>query len=111
MRSMKGAILRIRGLVHFCSLVIQSLTGKNIPKPLWVVKKIIWLQALYPTYSGYTLAFVFNRLYANSKGMTVSKSWVYKTLSRYKHEVLLERRRIKAKPPAPFPDTNSGKWI
>ena len=76
---------------------------KYLPKPQWVITEIIKLAALYPTYSGHKLAFVFNRLYANSKGMTVSKSWVYKTLSRYKHEVLLERRRIKAKPPCPHP--------
>ena len=76
---------------------------KYLPKPQWVIAEIIKLAALYPTYSGHKLAFVFNRLYATSKGMTVSKSWVYKTLSRYKHEVLLERRRIKAKPPASIP--------
>ena len=76
---------------------------KYLPKPQWVITEIIKLAALYPTYSGHKLAFVFNRLYATSKGMTVSKSWVYKTLSRYKHEVLLERRRIKAKPPASIP--------
>jgi len=76
---------------------------KYPPKPQWVITEIIKLAALYPTYSGHKLAFVFNRLYATSKGMTVSKSWVYKTLSRYKHDVLLERRRIKAKPPAPIP--------
>ena len=73
---------------------------KYLPKPQWVITEIIRLAALYTTYSGHKLAFVFNRLYANSKGMTVSKSWVYKTLSRYKHEVLFERKRIKASPPA-----------
>jgi len=77
--------------------------ARYAPKPQWVITEIIRLAALYPTYSGHKLAFVFNRLYANSKGMTVSKSWVYKTLSRNKHEVLLERRRIKSKPPAPIP--------
>ncbi len=76
---------------------------KYLPKPQWVITEIIKLAALYPTYSGHKLAFVFNRLYANSKAMTVSKSWVYKPVSRYEHEVLLERRRIKAKPPAPIP--------
>ena len=77
--------------------------ARYAPKPQWVITEIIKLAALYPTYSGHKLVFVFNRLYATSKGMTVSKSWVYKTLSRYKHEVLLERKGIKSKPPAPIP--------
>jgi hypothetical protein len=44
---------------------------KYPPKPQWVIKEIVRLKALYPTYSGYKLSFVFNRLYSAPKEMTV----------------------------------------
>ena len=87
--------------IFCCRKTIRILGLSWLILPQWVITEIIRFAALYPTYSGHKLAFF--RLYATSKGMTVSRPWAYKTLSRYKHEVLLERKRIEAKSSSPIP--------
>ena len=84
----------------------QSATGVSHPysirsnkKPHWVVKEIIYLKAVHPSLGCRHIAHVFNRRFAASKRMTVSKSYVYEKLKTHRYEVQILRRKIKHKRP------------
>ena len=73
------------------------------PKPPWVLKEVIHLQAMYPRKGCRAISHVFNRLYEHDKHITVSKSWVYEKLRQHRYAVTLERRRIHNKPAKNWP--------
>ena len=76
---------------------------RNQPKPLWVRREVIHLKALCPEAGCRTAAELFNRLYASSKNMTVSKSWVSSTWQRHRYDILVERKRIRQRPALSWP--------
>jgi transposase InsO family protein len=71
---------------------------RNQPKPPWVRREVIRLNALYPKAGCRAIEDLFNRLYADAKGMTVSKSWVYTTWQQHRRDIEMERKRIKQRP-------------
>ena len=68
-------------------------------KPAWVTKEIIRLKALMPDAGCRTLSLVFNRRYAVSRRMTISKSFVADMVRRHRYEIEMVRRRIKHRVP------------
>ena len=70
-------------------------------KPHWVVKEVIYLKAVHPSLGCRHIAHIFNRRFAVSKRMTVSKSYVYEKLIQHKYEIQVLRRKIKHKRPKP----------
>ena len=73
------------------------------PKPPWVLKEVIHLQAMYPRKGCRAISYLFNRLYEHDKHITVSKSWVYEKLRQHRYAVTVERRRIHNKPAKNWP--------
>ena len=73
------------------------------PKPPWVLKEVIHLQAMYPRKGCRAISYLFNRLNEHDKHITVSKSWVYEKLRQHRYAVALERRRIHNKPAKNWP--------
>jgi putative transposase len=67
-------------------------------KPAWAVVEIIRLKALMPQLGCRSLTDIFNRRFAQQR-ISVSKSWVAYTLKQHRRAVMLERRKIKQKPP------------
>ena len=76
-------------------------TRKNNRKPEWVVQAVIRLHAHQPKQSFDKLAKTFNRLYAGSRQVTVSKSYVHYTVRRHRLEIEQLRRNIRRRKPAP----------
>lgn len=72
-----------------------AIAHKNNRKPDWVVAAVINLRAHQPKQGMGTLAQTFNRLYAASRNVTVSKSYVHYTVRRHQLEIEQERRRIR----------------
>ena len=72
-------------------------------KPAWVAKEIIRLKALIPDAGCRTIATVFNRRYAVSRKMTVSKSFVADTVRRHRYEIEIMRRSLKHRVPPALP--------
>ena len=72
-------------------------------KPAWVTKEIIRLKALMPGASYRTLADIFNRRYAVSRGMTVGRTFVSYTVLRYRYEIEVMRRSLKHRVPPRLP--------
>ncbi len=58
-----------------------------------------------------TIGTLFNRRYAHSRKMTVSKSYVHYTIRKHRYEIEVLRRRLKHHPPRPIPSIVSGGWI
>lgn len=72
-------------------------------KPPWVTKEIIRLKALMPGVSCRELANIFNRRFAVSRRMTVEKTCVADKIRKHRHEIEIERRRIKHRVPPALP--------
>jgi putative transposase len=72
-------------------------------KPQWVVDAVIRLKALQPKASNRVMAAQFNRLYAASRSMTVSSSYVHYTVREHQLDILRKRREIKSKVPSSQP--------
>ena len=64
---------------------------------------LIRLAAAQPQAGCRTLALTFNRCYAHSRNMTVSKSFVADQLKRHRYAILEQRRAWKQRIPAPLP--------
>ena len=73
------------------------------PKPEWVRKEIIRLKALMHEVGCRKVADTFNRRFAESKQMTVSKTFVNETVRKHKYEIQVLRRKIKNRRPKPVP--------
>jgi putative transposase len=76
---------------------------RHPPKPEWVKKEVIRLKALMP-YDGHRkISFVFNRLYANKRKMTVGRTFVGYTIRNHHYDIQVLRRKLKHKQPKPIP--------
>lgn len=70
-------------------------------KPEWVKHEVLRLKALMPHDGCRRIADSFNRHFAESRNMTVGKTYVSDMIRRHYHEILVLRRQIKnAKPKA-----------
>ncbi|MBI4684542.1 MAG: hypothetical protein HY755_05030, partial [Nitrospirae bacterium] len=73
------------------------------PKPEWVRKEIIRLKALMHEVGCRKVADTFNRRFAESKQMTVSKTYANNVIGKYKYEIQVLRKKIKNRIPKPVP--------
>ena len=73
------------------------------PKPAWVRKEVIRLKALMPEAGCRLIAHTFNRRFARSRQMTVSKTFVNEIIRKYKYQIQVLRRKIKNRIPKPVP--------
>lgn len=73
------------------------------PKPAWVRKEIIHLKALMPDAGCRKISDTFNRIFAHSRGMTVSKTFANEVMRRNNYEIQVLRREIKNRTPRPVP--------
>lgn len=80
----------------------QAAVHRKRNKPQWVVREIIRLKAL-TNLSTRKLADTFNRRYAASKHITISKSTVATIIRTHQAEILQLRQRWKRRIPAPLP--------
>jgi len=77
--------------------------GINPAKPPWVRKEIIRLAALMPGKGRRKIAEAFNRLFADSRNMTVGKTWVCEVLRHHQYDIQVLRRNLKHRRPKPMP--------
>lgn len=75
----------------------------NQKKPEWVIQKIIYLKARKIHQGCRVIAQDFNHLYSQTRGMTVSKSYVAGVIANHKHAIYLKRRELKSKPAKNYP--------
>lgn len=68
-------------------------------KPEWVVDELIRLKALMPTAGCRRICDTFNRLHAQQRQMTVSKSFVAYTLRRERYAIACKRRELRRRKP------------
>lgn len=71
------------------------------PKPAWVVKEIIRLKAFMPDNGCRKIADTFNRMYAQSRRMTVSKTFANDVIRGHNYEIQVIRRTMKNRIPGP----------
>lgn len=76
---------------------------RHPPKPTWVRKEIIRLKALMPDAGCRKIADTFNRIFARSKRMTVSKTFANEVIKRNNYEIQVLRRTLKNRTPRPVP--------
>jgi transposase InsO family protein len=72
-------------------------------KPDWVSREIIRLSAIMPSEGGQKIADEFNRLYGETKDMTVGKTWVCMQRRKHRYEILQPRKRLKHRIPRRLP--------
>ena len=73
------------------------------PKPEWVKKEIIRLKALMLEAGCRKISDIFNRKFAESKKMTVSKTYTNNVIRKYNYEIQVLRKKIKNRKPKPVP--------
>ena len=72
-------------------------------KPDWAIREIIRLSAMRPNDGGQKIADEFNRLYGESKGLTVGKIWVCEQRRKHRYAILQLRKKLKHRIPRPMP--------
>lgn len=72
-------------------------------KPDWVVKKIIHMKALMPDQGCRKLADSFNRRFAQSKQMTVGKTYVSNVILKHQYAIQILQKNIKHRVPKAMP--------
>ena len=77
-------------------------------KPDWVVHELVRLKALMPDAGCRRVADVFNRNFAATRRMTVSKSYVACVLVRERYAIEMERQRMRRK--KPFNPARNAVW-
>lgn len=82
-------------------------TGKSFyrfhKKPDWVPKEVIRMKALMPEVGCRKLADSFNRRFAQSKQITVGKTYVGNVIRDHQQEIQVLRNNIKHRKPRPLP--------
>ena len=73
------------------------------PKPAWVINEVIRLKALMAEVGCRKIADAFNRRFALSRQMTVSKSFVNDAIRKHAYEIQVLRKRIKNGKPKGVP--------
>jgi hypothetical protein len=76
---------------------------RQLRKPEWVKRKIIYLKARYPDMGCRTLANIFNQMYAEKRKMTVGKTYVSNIIQQYRYDIQALRRHIKNRKPKTLP--------
>jgi len=84
--------------------------GLHRRKPEWVINEVIRLKAYLPKASCRTVASIFNRIHQNKQQMTVSKSYVYQQLIKHRHEIAIQRRKIKQRAPYSYHKNQLWQW-
>ena len=77
-------------------------SAKIQPKPEWVVKEVLRLEALLPDAGCRTIATTFNRIHHEKSGMTVSKSYCANQIKKHLYDIQVIRRKLKRKNPKPL---------
>lgn len=78
-------------------------TTRFQPKPPWVRRDVLRLCALMPDASSRRIAECFNRQYAETKRVTVGKTWVAEQRRKHRYDILHLRRAMKHRIPRPLP--------
>lgn len=73
------------------------------PKPPWVTDEVIRIKALMMNASCRKISAAFNRLYKNSRNMTVSKTFVCEKIKQHLHQIHFLHKQIKHQSPKPVP--------
>lgn len=73
------------------------------PKPPWVTREVIRLKALMTEHGHRAVADVFNRRFAETRGMTVGKTFVSNVVRKHQYQIQIVRREIKHARPRPIP--------
>lgn len=76
---------------------------RSQPKPDWVKNEVMKLKALMPNIGCRKIADTFNRIFAESKEMMVSKTFVNETVRKYDYQIQVLRKKIKNSRPKPLP--------
>lgn len=92
------------GVARQCGRVALPALGsrRDNKKPEWVVRQLVLLKAHLPGAGCRTLAFTFNRVFAHRE-VSVSKSFVHRTLREQAHAVWRARRAIRNARPKAVP--------
>ncbi|WP_447754777.1 integrase core domain-containing protein [Pseudomonas nicosulfuronedens] len=77
----------------------QSTALRSPRKPTWVIDELVHLKALMPAAGCRRITDTFNRLHAQRRQMTVSKSFVAYTLRRERYAVERQRRALRRRKP------------
>ena len=72
---------------------------RNQRKPEWARRRVIQLKIKPPAAGCRTAADLFNRTYADSRNMTVSKSWVSSVWQAHHYQIMTQRRKMKNRKP------------
>ncbi len=81
----------------------KKLFYRRKPKPAWVIHEVIRLKALMPENGCRKTADIFNRRFAQDRGMTVGKSFVNDAIRKHAYEIQVLRREIKNRKPKSVP--------
>jgi len=81
----------------------QAHAGRKQAKPDWVKHEVIRLRAIVPDLSCRNIENIFNRRYAATCQITISKSYVSYTLRNHQYEVRDLRRLLKHRIPRHIP--------
>ena len=73
------------------------------PKPAWVRQEVIRLKAFMAEAGCRTIGNIFNRRFAESRQMTVSKTFVNDVIRNNKYEIQILRKEIKNRKPKDVP--------
>ena len=79
------------------------------PKPPWVLKEVIHLQAMYPRKGCRAISYLFNRLYEHDKHITVGKAGYTKNCANTDTPLLLNADASTTNPPKTGLKTSYGK--
>jgi transposase InsO family protein len=82
---------------------VAFLASANQRKPDWVRREVVRIKAWSPKLGCRKIADAFNRRFAGSKRMTVSKSFVASVLATSRLEIARMRRDMKHRIPRPLP--------
>lgn len=77
---------------------------RHPPKPAWVREEIIRFKAFMPEAGCRTIAHTFNRRFAKSNQMTVSKTFANAIMRKHNYEIQVARRKIRNKRPKDVPN-------
>lgn len=72
-------------------------------KPDWVVREIIRIKALMPDAGCRLIADTFNRRFAQSRKVTVGKTFVSEVIRKHQYEIQVMHKQIKHAKPKPVP--------
>jgi transposase InsO family protein len=82
---------------------LPALEPRSQPKPQWVKDAVIELKARHPDYGCRTVAHLFNRQFAATRGARVGKTFVHALCNRHAYDIEVRRRTLKHRRPRPMP--------